>query len=1139
MTAPPQTLADDGDRRSAIRVHDRSFLVEAGAGSGKTAVLAGRIAMLLAEGVAPRSIAAVTFTEFAASELLIRVREFVGALADGEIPTPVGVALPNGLSEDRRGHLAIARESLDELTCSTIHGFCQRLITPYPVEADIDPGAVVMDRDQADLAFQEITDAWLREELSGDVDELLADLVLCNPDGTVALIRTILDHFRRHRAIAHEAPEDVAPLGIAFREAADGFVAFVSDADAEEPESAGIASRFRELGEAIETCLPARTPAELVSLLLSAPHPDLCTQAGAFRKYQKKGKWRAAAKRAGLSQADGDRLNDLASSHYARCCSAWTAVHQTVASHVLAELIPLMQPVIDRFRDYKRAAALLDFEDLIFAARDLLRDHDDVRRALAARFTRVLVDEFQDTDPLQTEIFWRLCGEPPAEHDASDWTTFTLRPGTLFLVGDPKQAIYRFRGADIAAYVRAREAFRAQGEDGVLSIATNFRSCAPITHFVNDRFERLLSEANGQPGFQALDSFQPARAEGPSVAALDIAVADENGKANAQQQRDSEAEAIAEMCARLIGSMPIRDPESGEQRSCRAGDIALLAPTGSDLWRYEEALERHGIPVATQAGKGLFQRQEIQDLIAVTRVLADHRDTLALGALLRGPVVGLSEEELLDIVWALPRPDDARDELPRLDLGVAPDMVVHDHARDTIEKLQALRSQVNATTPHALLSQAIDVLRVRPILLQRHRGQAERALANVDLYLSFSRAYSVRGLRAFAEAMTAAWCDEARAVEGRPDAQEQAVALYTMHAAKGMEWPIVVPTNTMTRVRTTETAVTDRVSGCFYCSVLGVEPRGYATARDDERRELSRERVRLWYVAATRARELLVLPRLDVPAASTAWVSIVNLALRDLPALDVDRQPPEVNVVDAEPENNQSRAEFAAEAVLIEEHRRDIVWRVPSRDEGSAGPVVREEVPKILITDGDGAPTERESAANIQGGRERGIVLHKIIEEVLTGETAETTPTLVARAETLIRTLGRPVVDDPALGLAPAELADCVVRALSLPEVATLRPGLLPEFPLYASSVTEAHEEVTVGIADAVGIAPDGTPRVVVDWKSDVDLAPETVQHYRAQMRAYLDATGAEFGLVVAVTSGTVISVVSTPSPVDDGRGSP
>ena len=196
----------------------------------------------------------------------------------------------------------------------------------YPVEADIDPGAVVMDRDQAELAFREITDAWLREELTGEVDGLLAELVLRNPDGTVALIRTILDHFRRHRAIAHDATEDLAPLAAAFREAAGGFDAFLSDADAEEPETAVIASRFRELAEAVESALPVGTPANLVSLLLTAPHPDLCTQAGGFRKYQKKGKWRAAAKLTGLSQADGDRLNDLASTHYARCCGAWMAV---------------------------------------------------------------------------------------------------------------------------------------------------------------------------------------------------------------------------------------------------------------------------------------------------------------------------------------------------------------------------------------------------------------------------------------------------------------------------------------------------------------------------------------------------------------------------------------------------------------------------------------------------------------------------------------------------------------------------------------------------------------------------------------------------------------------------------------------
>ena len=225
-------------------------------------------------------------------------------------------------------------------------------------------------------------------------------------------------------------------------------------------------------------------------------------------------------------------------------------------------------------------------------------------------------------------------------------------------------------------------------------------------------------------------------------------------------------------------------------------------------------------------------------------------------------------------------------------------------------------------------------------------------------------------------------------------------------------------------------------------------------------------------------------------------------------------------------ENEQTREVFAAEAAAIVEHQRSIVWRVPSRDEGAVGPVVREELPAILVTDGDGAPAESDATATIQGGRERGLILHKLMEEVLSGETEETMPGLVARAETLIRALGCPVTDDPAQGLAPAELAGCVVRALSLPEVAALRPELLPEFPVYASTLIEAHEEVTSGIADAIAFGPDGAPQVVIDWKSDVDLAPDTLEHYRAQVRAYLDATGAERGLIVALTSGTVISVM-------------
>ena len=325
---------------------------------------------------------------------------------------------------------------------------------------------------------------------------------------------------------------------------------------------------------------------------------------------------------------------------------------------------------------------------------------------------------------------------------------------------------------------------------------------------------------------------------------------------------------------------------------------------------------------------------------------------------------------MLDIVWALPRSEDAPDALPRLDLGVAPETIVHPHARDIIEKLQALRLKMNATTPHDLLSQAVDVLRVRPILLQRHRDQAERALANVDLYLSLSRAYAVRGLRAFAEAMTAAWTDEARAVEGRPDAQEEAVALYTMHAAKGLEWPIVVPVNTMTQIMAPESAITDRATGRFYCPVFGVKPTGYEAARNAEKAELNRERIRLWYVAATRARELLVLPRLDVATTESAWISLLDLSLAKLPALDLSRLPPEIGFDRAGVENAQTREIFATEAKTIA-RRRHIVWLAPSRDENVTGAALLTEPPEILVTNIDGAPVEDGLAPKIQGGRER------------------------------------------------------------------------------------------------------------------------------------------------------------------------
>lgn len=1116
-TAP---LADAAARETALSAHNRTLLVEAGAGSGKTAVLAGRIAMMLVAGVEPKSIAAVTFTELAASELLSRVRHFVLRLLEGNVPLELRQVLPQGLSPAQRDALHAAHSRIDDITCSTIHGFCQRLIRPYPVEANIDPGASIMDRDQEQLAFRDVVDQWLRECLDADAQGLLAELTLADPEKTLEAVNVILMHLKAHETLQGPPAPPLAGLLAAFQGASTAYTALLQGAGFAEQETAEAAAAFAAMAQDL-TQWDIATPRGLVGLLQSRAHESLCTKTGSFKAYNKKGKWVAAAAAAGRSKAQGELLAGQAQTLHKNCCDAWHALTAGVAAHVLRELLPVLRPAIARMQEYKRSAALMDFDDLLRSARDLLRSHEEVRVALGQKYQHVLVDEFQDTDPIQAEIFWRLCGDPADGADPGNWRVFAIRPGALFLVGDPKQAIYRFRGADVRAYVEAREALRNQDAQSILSIAVNFRSCTPILEHVNQQFAGPLGQAD-QPGFIALEPFHPARPEGPCLAALDVAVADENGKASADQVRDGEAEAVARLCAQLIGREIITDPETGDRRTCQPGDIALLAPTGAQLWRYEQALEDRGIPVATQAGKGFFRRQEIQDLIALTRVLADSRDSLALGALLRGPIVGLSEEELLDVLWELRDRETAA--TPPLTLNVDCSQLAHALAKHVLETLQGLRMKARSTTPHDLLAQAVNELRMRPILMQRSGRQAERALANVDLFLNLSRSYDVRGLVAFSDAMRAAWEDETRAVEGRPDAQEASVALYSMHAAKGLEWPIVIPINGYTTVMPPSRDVVDRRTGTLYYPLHGVAPSGHEAAQEAEKQELQRERVRLWYVAATRARELMVVPRPDVPAPSNAWSALVDIGVAALPAIEAPEDARPVLAAETEADNPQSGEVFAAEASRIAGLAHPITWKMPSREEDVGKAIEQEETPEVFVAgSAENVPAGGQPPA---GGRERGLVLHKLLEEVLTGEVAEDAESLSSRAAELAVMLGAQVSDDPAHGLSPVELANSVRRTLVLNVVAAARPTLLAEFPVYASDVVGGVEEVRTGIVDAISYAPSGEPAVVFDWKSDVEPTPDSVAHYKAQVRSYLTITGTPRGYVVFSTTGVAHEVL-------------
>lgn len=1107
-------LPDDTARWTALTDISRSFLVEAGAGSGKTSIIAGRVAYLFARGVEPKNIAAITFTEFAASELRIRIERFVNELVGGRIPSDIERAFPEGLSADQVANLEHANKSLDELTCTTIHGFAQALIKPYPAEAGIDPGAEIMDPAEGDLAFEERYQAWVKEHLSGQVDDdIIAELVTADETRGLAVIRSVADFLRRHRDAKPANHIWSSGGGKEFAVAVSAFEEEIGRFEFPEEQTSAACRAFVALAEALRGAAIAsdRPKSRALIQVASITRNQACfKQDGGKRQLRTKSAWEGTAAKFGKSKAEGKMAFEVCLTRYDACHEVFATFLTMVAGELLQRVYGAMEGLLSDWSAYKRAAALLDFDDLLNTARRLVAEHKDVRDALAKRFRHVLVDEFQDTDPLQIDILWRLCGEAPKDGNLNPLNR-VLRPGALFLVGDPKQAIYRFRGADVNAYLDARQAI---GEEGLLEIVANFRSLEPILALVNDKFAHPLAREAGQPGFAALAAVRKPENGELAVGALDIVTGDD--KPSADGLRDAEANRVAELCAHLAGNFRIRDGDT--LRPCRFGDIALLAPVGTELWRFEEALEQRNIPVSTQAGKGFFRRQEIQDLIALTRAVSDARDTLALGALLRGPLVGLTESELLDIAEGIPAYADDPDRLPNLMLWTDLANINHELARRVIEFLQSLAGRTRLTTPYMLLSDAVDVLNLRSQLRQRFRSRADRALANVDLFLEMSRAYDVRGFRAFAKDMRANWEEQLRQVEGRPDAEEQSIALVTIHAAKGLEWPVVIPIN-MTGTPKPESGLTyDRRSHEFALPVLDIDPPGYDVIKSWNETELERERVRLWYVAATRSRDLLVLPRHAAALPDRSWARIVDLGLAVLPTIDPAGLGGEMPAPAAPAENPQTHAAFADEAKRISTTVTTIKWHRPSLHEADAPP----NEPTFVFSD----PGSIEAAiipSEIAGSATRGTILHKLMEEVLTSEIRDVPEDLQRRAAELIYQLGLEPSADARLGIAPDELASTVDRTLHLAEVAAVRSRLVPEHTVFGCENDQSAVTLISGIADAIAFDSDGIMDTIVDWKSDVEITADKLANYRAQLGDYKKQTGARQALLVLMTHGRVI----------------
>jgi len=1092
-------LPDAPQRLRVLRELDSTLLVEAAAGTGKTSLLAGRVSMALISGTPPQEIVAITFTQAAADELSIRIQQYVTELRTGRIPLCLMQALPQGLNPAQRECLAAALSGMDELTVTTIHGFCQKIILSYAVEARIDPGARMMDGPQAEAEFAAVFDRWLSRRLAasqgvGDPIEALSEQ---DPRGIVSALRALAIERRKHRTAGVVGADLTPRLDVSFTRAVAEFIEWVSSA----PSAAAFTDLCGDLGQLVDIyrdCL--KSPPTFRRLWELAHPPELPSSMRRDSSDLREPKWSAVWEDSKNPEPTA-RLILEAESLFNRVCVAYRALRGRIATALCQLLFGELDEVMADYDHFKRAAAVLDFDDLLYCARALVHEHETVRVALGKRHRHILVDEFQDTDPLQAEILFRIAAEEPN----SQWQQCRLRPGALFMVGDPKQAIYGFRGADIGSYMRAKRAIEERWPDNVLHISANFRSVPAILGYVNDRFANTLSEEAGQPGYVELTAVREAPPHVFPCVAQCVLPLDEDAKTD--KVRKVEAAHVAALCKQLIGTLPVRDA-NGNWVPLGPEGIALLTPNYTQLWHYERALEEFNLPFASRAGKSLLRRQEIQDVLALARALADGTDTLAFGALMRGPLVGLTDEELLDITAAL---SEGKESPQVFSILTEPNLVSHPLAHQTLTALRELHRVAHTTTPSLLLALAVERLSLRPLLAAREKSRRCRATANVERLITLAKPYDTVGLKRFVRDLSAEWGRRRDGrVEGRVDS-EGAIELVTMHSSKGLEWPVVILINTVGKVEPRNEFVHRTDDDTLHWVLQDVAPPELDTALKQEERNMERERQRVWYVASTRAREMLIIPSVPPPKYHKPWFQVIDNAYRGLAELNVTSQEKASPRKPTEPANLQTAEQFAAEHDKILQATQTIRWVNPSKED----PDRVQETASVVI---DTTTEVLETSVPVGAGRVRGLLLHKLIEEVLTGELMDEQTALSLRAGELLDQLSSGKASLKSLP-EKEELAQTVQRTLSISEVAAIRARLVPEIAVYDLKTTES--VALSGRSDAV-VIEDGRVSIVVDWKSDISPSAEDIQHHAQQLQDYLAATDAPRGALVYMTLGIV-----------------
>ena len=861
-------LSDHADRELIREGLDDTVIVEAAAGTGKTTELVRRILNVVARGRATiDQIVAVTFTEKAAGELKLRIRKELESqrLRSGD----PGV----------RSHLTDAIQRLEEAHVSTIHGFCADMLRERPVEAGIDPLFEVLTESRAERLFNEAFEAWLHRQLESPPEGVRRALRRSvwsrdergSDDGPVDRIRRAArelaewrDFDGRWRRDAFDREVELARVLACVHEVA---ALSAIPASMRDPLYLDLAP-VRELSHDIETASrfdavdPDGWEARVIDL---AQNRDVRrARRGRDRAYA------ANVARDVVWQAFEGLTRELDAFQQAADCDLAALLHDELADVVIG------------YEKIKRQAGALDFVDLLLRARDLLVGHPDVLDAFQRRFRRIFVDEFQDTDPLQAEILMLLSADGAAERN---WRRVVPAPGKLFIVGDPKQAIYRFRRADVETYREVCELLKSRGAKPAF-LRRSFRATPAIQRTVNAAFAPLMTgdRATLQADYVGLLPDRPDTPDQPAVVALPVP--------EPYGQRRVAGYAIENSLPDAVGAFVqwlIEDSKWTVTERTTPDDLPIAVPIeprhvcllfrrflhfGADVTRpYVEALEARGIAHLLVGGKSFHDREEVETIRAALAAIEWPDDELSVFATLRGALFALDDETLMAYrhqyksFHPFRAPAEADPQLRPV--------------ADALQLVRTLHGGRNYRPVADTVTRLLNATRAHVGFVLRAAG--EQALANVLHVAELARQYEMNGgvsFRGFVEALRdqadAGWAAEAPILEEGSDG----VRLMTVHKAKGLEFPVVVLADMTAKLHNDRAdRLIDRKQNACYLRLGRWTPIELATNEALEVARDEAEGVRVAYVAATRARDLLVVPAVGDAAWDGGWTSPLNGAI--------------------------------------------------------------------------------------------------------------------------------------------------------------------------------------------------------------------------------------------------------------------